>query len=896
MKHFTLFFLLSLCTYFASAQVVYVNRAATGANNGTSWANAYTNLRTAMRVTSTVGRQIWVAAGTYRVDTTSGFVMNPGVQLYGGFAGTETALGQRNATTNVTILSGDISGNDTPGSFTTNRTDNALHVIWLAGADTVSRAVIDGFAIRGGNTAATPPTTPAPTLAATLAAHGGGILAQTPVTVRNCTFSDNAGFNGAAIAVVNGPASGSLVRDCNFERNFTGERSLVYYLSLRSGDIRRCNFQNNITARGCFLATSSRNIVADSCLFTRNRTTGTNLCAGLYTLASTANISNCIFRDNRSDGGAAGMWLNGSNVANLALNVSNCIFERDSSVGVVGNTTIGNGAALHVTSAAAPTISNCIFAQNVAQSNTGNVGGNGGALLVNFASRPTFQNCTFRDNLSILRGGVAYLLSASNSTFRNCTFESNRSNNSAGGVFWNQDAQTQVLVENCTFKTNKASSGGVALCGFESNSTFKGCTFSQNETTGAGGALSCQNERTVVTAENCTFSENTTGGATAGFGGAISGLSRVRIFLTGCTLEKNKSGNVGGAVYLQNDTTRLTATNCIFRENSGRALGGGIFSNVGCDLDLVGCTFSTNTSGTGGALELRSSRADQSDVNISRSTFLENSATTQAGAIDVQNIRNLNITNSLFAGNSGDNGGAISNNASGQDTSHVNLTFCTFYGNIGTTAGIVQYEERDSSDAVTRLQNCIFGEHLGETYAIEQGGRTPVVVSRGGNLCQDNTLRTSLTGTNDLNSTDPQMVSPENGNFRLKPGSPCINKGIPVPGITTDIEGNARGTQPDMGAYEFMTISAFEPVKALRIDMSPNPTANQVVLSLNDDTRGTAVVDFFDVTGKLVLELRSEKAAGEWAITQPVSHWTPGIYQVRLRVGDKLYAGTLVKE
>lgn len=209
------------------------------------------------------------------------------------------------------------------------------------------------------------------------------------------------------------------------------------------------------------------------------------------------------------------------------------------------------------------------------------------------------------------------------------------------------------------------------------------------------------------------------------------------------------------------------------------------------------------------------------------------------------------------------------------------------------TPGIVQFEDRDSSKCFLTLQNTIIS-NSGDNYVIEKG--KPVVTSRGGNLCADNTLSTILKGTNDLNNTDPQLVDPDNGNVRLKPTSPCINKGIVVAGITVDRDGVARGTQPDMGAYELVPISVFEQVKALRIDMSPNPTANQVVLSLNDDTRGTAVVDFFDVTGKLILELRGEKPAGEWAITQSVSHWTPGVYQVRLRVGDKLYAGTLVKE
>jgi Secretion system C-terminal sorting domain len=776
MKHFTLFFLLSLCTYFASAQVVYVNRAATGANNGTSWANAYTNLRTAMRVTSTVGRQIWVAAGTYRVDTTSGFVMNPGVQLYGGFAGTETALGQRNATTNVTILSGDISGNDTPGNFTTNRTDNALHVIWLTGTDTVSRAVIDGFAIRGGNTAATNATTPA-------VGRGGGILAVTKVTIRNCTFSDNFGANGAAISASGAGASSILVRDCVFEGNFTNERSLVHYITLRNGDLRRCTFRNNSTGRGCFFADGSRNIVVDSCSFLNNRTTGALLCAGLYVLGATATISNSTFVNNKSASSCGAMWLNGSGAPTLLTTVLNCTFDRDTAVVASGR---------------------------------------GGAIYATSGVRAIINGCTFTKNYGGILGGA-------------------------------------IGIEG---------PGATPVAGFP-------------------GLV------TNVRILNSTMSENSCGDAANGFGGTIFCGFRAVCEVDNCTIEKGVAGNRGGGIHVQNDTSRMVITNSTFRENDGGS-GGAVHSTTGGDVSITNSMFAANTAAFGAAMAFSGTKADRTDVSIDRSTLIDNAAETQGGGIDIQNIVTATITNTIFANNIAENGAGISNNASTQDTARLNLIYCTFAGGISAgSPGITQFEDRDSSECILTMQNTILA-NSGDNYIIEKG--RPTVISRGGNLCVDNTMRTLLTGTNDLNNTDPQLVNPDNGNVRLKPTSPCINKGIVVAGITVDRDGVARGTQPDMGAYEFMTISAFEPAKALRIDMSPNPTANQVVLSLNDDTRGTAVVDFFDVTGKLVLELRSEKTAGEWAITQPVSHWTPGIYQVRLRVGDKLYAGALVKE
>ncbi|MDX1439999.1 MAG: hypothetical protein R3284_08865, partial [Rubricoccaceae bacterium] len=85
----------------ASAQVIYVDTDATGANNGTSWGDAYTDLQDALAVASS-SSEIWVAEGVYKPTNTSdrtiSFVLTDGVELYGGFDGTETSRDERDWT------------------------------------------------------------------------------------------------------------------------------------------------------------------------------------------------------------------------------------------------------------------------------------------------------------------------------------------------------------------------------------------------------------------------------------------------------------------------------------------------------------------------------------------------------------------------------------------------------------------------------------------------------------------------------------------------------------------------------------------------------------------------------------------------------------------------------
>ncbi len=157
-----------------AATLCYVKANAAGANNGTSWADAYTSLQSALGASPCT--EIWVAAGTYKptsgADRAATFQLKSGVALYGGFAGTETARNQRDPATNVTILSGDIG---TVG----NNADNSYHTV--SGSGTDATAVLDGFSITDGNANGVSP-----------GERGGGMynLNGSP-TLRNVSFIYN---------------------------------------------------------------------------------------------------------------------------------------------------------------------------------------------------------------------------------------------------------------------------------------------------------------------------------------------------------------------------------------------------------------------------------------------------------------------------------------------------------------------------------------------------------------------------------------------------------------------------------------------------------------------------------------------------------------------------------
>jgi len=147
--------------------VVYVDAAATGAGDGTSWANAFTSVRAGLNAAAS-GAQVWVASGTYVERPT----LKKGVALYGGFAGTEDPatfdLADRDFAVNETILDGNQGG-----SVVTAPT----------GATETTR--IDGFTIRNGH-----------------AERGGGIYcsdSSSPTIANNTITGNSASSRGGGI-------------------------------------------------------------------------------------------------------------------------------------------------------------------------------------------------------------------------------------------------------------------------------------------------------------------------------------------------------------------------------------------------------------------------------------------------------------------------------------------------------------------------------------------------------------------------------------------------------------------------------------------------------------------------------------------------------------------------
>jgi hypothetical protein len=217
------------------AATICVDAGIRSGGDGSSWSRAYADLQTALSAAAP-GDEIWVKAGAYRPHSSNreiSFALKNDVEVFGGFAGTETDLSQRDWQNHPSILSGDIgrAGDNADNSYHVVRTDFGIK----------NSAVLDGFTVTKGN-ADKPDIEKREN-------KGGGMLNCGSPTVTNCIFSDNTARLGGGGMFCLGYAT-VVITDCIFKNN-TGGNSGGGISSCATGtSISGCTFENNRSNMG----------------------------------------------------------------------------------------------------------------------------------------------------------------------------------------------------------------------------------------------------------------------------------------------------------------------------------------------------------------------------------------------------------------------------------------------------------------------------------------------------------------------------------------------------------------------------------------------------------------------------------------------------------------------
>jgi len=341
-----------------AAKTIYVDADATGANNGSSWTDAYRFLQDALTDADSSAKpaEIRVAQGTYRPDEDSlhpdgtgsreaTFQLIDGVTLKGGYAG----FGERDPNAwdvelYKTILSGDLNGDDVnvgnPADlrYEPTRAENSYHVTNGSGTDPT--AVMNGFTITGaytggygggmlireggsptlincifagnwaqeggggiGNYMGSPVLFKCTLSGNSAEDTGGGMLTsgegQSNLTLINCTFSDNF-VQGQGGGMYN-EATRLTLTNCRFTRNSAAYGGAMDNVPLISGTLTNCTFiGNSATQSGGVMRSILSNVLLTNCTFTGNSAPNGNALACDWPIPgypSNIEMTNCVLWD-----------------------------------------------------------------------------------------------------------------------------------------------------------------------------------------------------------------------------------------------------------------------------------------------------------------------------------------------------------------------------------------------------------------------------------------------------------------------------------------------------------------------------------------------------------------------------------------------------------------------
>ena len=441
---------------------------------------------------------------------------------------------------------------------------------------------------------------------------------------------------------------------------------------------------------------------------------------------------------------------------------------------------------------------------------------------------------------------------------------------------------TTLRVENVAFLNNQANGegGGAIFAGLRSSNTIVNSRFEGNGTLGngefgkserGGGAIAVKSESTTavidstftnnrgvnggaintllgsLTVENSTFTTNDTAilgvplGSTLGYGGAIytDGASATNnastsgtILIRNSRFNGNTGAGQGGGLFLfayPGDNVIVEdsaiADNIVVPDTSGFGLGGGLRYGGGGELEITKTTFANNTAqGQGGGFWV----GENSPVAIENSTFSGNQANSIGGVVGlggaialINGSATTTITNSTIANNTaGFQGGGFWGDATGTTLTNT----------------IVAYNRGIDGFNVNHHTGFVFRDGGGNIQSNELNPNDTLVTP--GVLLADPLL-------GDLQEINGVLVHP------LLEGSPAVDAGVNAGAPATDQRGQVRPVDGDNNGTLLVDSGAYELSDAqfpINLDIDNNGETDAL-------TDGILVIRYlFGLTGDPLIE------------------------------------------
>lgn len=429
-----LFLFMLLVSSRAIAQI-YITQTGSGSKNGSSWNHSYdqTQLQQAINEAEIATiKQVWVAKGTYKptekLDLSStddrdvAFILKPGVEVYGGFAGNEdfvpASITNRIFTANETIMSGDLNNSNSANA------GDSYHVV--SARDDARGAILDGFTIQ----------------------HGYGELNTTATIDGGRTIGRNVGAGISIHSNAHVTFKNLLVKE-NKTTYVGGGVSLRAVNSDAKFDFVNVIFQNNDAIGGggmysvAVAGTPSVNLT--TCTFKSNNSGNTGG-AHYYMYSGMVNMIDTHFENGTSTGQAGAFFM--------SMGITNIKNSR-----FIGNSTTSSGGAIF-NYYGELNISKSKFYSNTSSTGPGAINGSSNNASPYQTSVTNVDNSVFYNNVSNATGvtgsAAIYTNTRATSSVTNSTFYQNKTASSYGTISFHNVTSVTVKLYNNIFNGNLA--------------------------------------------------------------------------------------------------------------------------------------------------------------------------------------------------------------------------------------------------------------------------------------------------------------------------------------------------------------------------------------------------------------------------------------------------------
>lgn len=352
-----------------------------------------------------------------------------------------------------------------------------------------------------------------------------------------------------------------------------------------------------------------------------------------------------------------------------------------------------------------------------------------------------------------------------------------------GGIYV---ANTDLHVGHCIVTDN---------VGSRANQGWGGGIYSFYSNIGVHGTQIVSN----VANADLSSSTNGSGGGLYALGGTASLVENQIISNVG-HVSLTGHGHCGGI--LLTDMTHVEVLGSVIANNRAASgsipgIGGGICINVTTWSYVANNHIEGNRTGGGYGGQGGGINFTYGEAHLTGNTIVSNT-TTVGGGIYMSSSKPVTLSNNLIARNRTDSlGGGIFVIPEGAHASQVILINNTIADNGDT--GVAGWQ----NVALTLTNNIIAGHTTGVNNTIPASA----TVAADTNLFWNTT--DPITGTNAI-LKDPLLTA----DYRLRSGSPAVDKGLTIPWLTVDLEGTTRpqGGAYDIGAFEGKRPSTFLPL------------------------------------------------------------------------------------